>query len=192
MLHCNNNMKKYLFLKLDLTVKWQLSSNQSYICVADNGQNVEARFAVTVFTSRKNGGKLPVTEGKPDNYHLPIGKKSVYQQRFFTVKFNFQWWHLDAKVTHSPGKLLVNMVNHGKTAVIANLAWKYHFGKTQLSDAYFSLRRKYKILVWSILFMFQMKKMNDRTTCNVICMIRTLQEKGTTTLDFIPQKHMRV
>ncbi len=98
------------------------------------------RFAVIVFTSRKNGGKLPGTEGKPGNYHLPIGKKSVYQQRFFTVNLNFQWWHLDPKLTHSgnfenyqkitapkffyhvqPGKLLVNTVNHGKTVVTANL-----------------------------------------------------------------------
>ncbi len=47
------------------------------------------RFAVTVFTYGKNWGKLPITEGKPGNYHLPIGKKSVYQQRFFTVKMNF-------------------------------------------------------------------------------------------------------
>ncbi len=59
------------------------------------------RFAVTIFTYRKNGGKLPVTKGKPGNYGLPTGKKSVYQQRFFMVKLNFQWWHLDAKVTHS-------------------------------------------------------------------------------------------
>ncbi len=28
----------------------------------------------SVFTYRKNGGKLPVTGGKPGNYHLPIGK----------------------------------------------------------------------------------------------------------------------
>ncbi len=59
------------------------------------------RFAVTIFTYRKNGGKFSVTEGKPGNYHLPKGKKSVYRQRFFTVKLNFQWWRLDAKVTHS-------------------------------------------------------------------------------------------
>ncbi len=59
-----------------------------------------ARFAVTVFTYRKNGGKLPVTKGKPGNYHLPIGKKSVYQQRFLTVKLNFQWWRLDGNVTN--------------------------------------------------------------------------------------------
>ncbi len=59
------------------------------------------RFAVTIFTYHKNGGKLPITKGKPNNYHLPIYKKSVYQQRFFTLKLNSQWWHLDEKMTHS-------------------------------------------------------------------------------------------
>ncbi len=36
-----------------------------------------ARFAVTKFTYRENGGKIPVTEGKPGNYRLPIGKLSL-------------------------------------------------------------------------------------------------------------------
>ncbi len=36
-----------------------------------------ARFAVTKFTYRKNGGKIPVTEGKTGNYCLPIGKLSL-------------------------------------------------------------------------------------------------------------------
>ncbi len=43
---------------------------------------------VTVFTYRKNGGKLPVTRGKPGNYLLPIGKNSVYQLGFSKVKVN--------------------------------------------------------------------------------------------------------
>ncbi len=47
------------------------------------------RFAVTIFTSCKNGGKLPVAEGKPSNYDLPLGKKTVYQLGFLTVKLNF-------------------------------------------------------------------------------------------------------
>ncbi len=44
--------------------------------------HLQTKFAVTIFTYCKNGGKLPVTKGKPGNYHLPIGKKSVYRQRF--------------------------------------------------------------------------------------------------------------
>ncbi len=35
------------------------------------------RFAVTIFTYYKNGGKLPVTKGKPGNYHLNTVKNSV-------------------------------------------------------------------------------------------------------------------
>ncbi len=51
----------------------------------------QSRFAVTIFTYHKNGGILPVTKGKPGNYQLPLGEKSVYQQRFFTVKLHFQY-----------------------------------------------------------------------------------------------------
>ncbi len=46
-------------------------------------------FVFTIFTYLKNGGKLPVTMGKPDNYYLPIGKSSVYQLGFLKVEVNF-------------------------------------------------------------------------------------------------------
>ncbi len=39
--------------------------------------NFHPRFAVTKFTYRKNGGKIPVTEGKTGNYRLPMGKLSL-------------------------------------------------------------------------------------------------------------------
>ncbi len=38
---------------------------------------IKASFAVTEFTYRKNGGKIPITEGKTGNYCLPIGKLSL-------------------------------------------------------------------------------------------------------------------
>ncbi len=62
---------------------------------------INPRFAVTVFTYRKNGGKLPVTGGKPGNYHIPIGKNLFTDRVFLTVKLNFQWWHLGATVNLS-------------------------------------------------------------------------------------------
>ncbi len=40
--------------------------------------DIKSRFTVTIFTYCKNGCVLPVTKGKPGNYHLPIGKNSVY------------------------------------------------------------------------------------------------------------------
>ncbi len=40
------------------------------------------RFAVTEFTHRENGGKIPVTKGKTGNYRLPIGKLSLPTEIF--------------------------------------------------------------------------------------------------------------
>ncbi len=38
---------------------------------------MQGPIAILEFTYCKNGGKLPVTKGKPGNYCLPIGKLSL-------------------------------------------------------------------------------------------------------------------
>ncbi len=69
----------------------QTRRNTQHISGGKNAINSQPRLAFTIFNYHKNWGKLAVTEGKPNDYHLPIGKKSVYHLGFLAVKLNFQF-----------------------------------------------------------------------------------------------------